>query len=64
MYKLTPGQCLNCLNGFVCTERRAHQNSPCPYGDLKKCPCYDPVTAENVKQWEETGIIIKEAKAT
>lgn len=60
MYKLTPGQCLNCLNGYICSERKAHQNYPCPFQDLKKCPCYIPITPEMVKQWETNGYIKRE----
>ena len=62
MYKLTPGQCLNYINGIVCTESKAYQNFSCPYGDPKKCPYYIPATAEDAKQYETTGIIIREAK--
>lgn len=57
MYKLTENQCLNCLNGFVCSERKAYQNYPCPYQNLNKCPQYIPITKEMIEQWEKTGCI-------
>ena len=57
MYKLTEGQCLNNLSGFVCSESKAAQNYPCPYSDCKKCRFYIPITKEMTAQWETVGYI-------
>lgn len=52
------GECMNLINSFVCSERRAHQNYPCPYrGNFSKCKYFVRVTKEMEKDWNEKGIV-------
>ena len=51
---ITVGDCLHLCNGFVCSEGK-HQNYPCPYNDIDKCPCSIKVTEKMAKQWNEEG---------
>ena len=47
-------ECLHLVNDFVCSEGK-HQNYPCPYSNISKCPCSIEVTEKMAKQWIEEG---------
>ena len=56
--EITVGRCvhLDRATEFICTERKANQNYPCPYkGNEGKCKCYIPITREMAEQWKSKG---------
>ena len=52
--KKTVGSCFHLINDFICTEGK-HQNYPCPYLDMEKCPCFTAITKEMAESWDRCG---------
>ena len=51
------GQCMNLINGFVCSEGE-YRNYPCPYAnDIRKCKNSIVVAEEMARQWETKGYV-------
>ena len=58
MIEKSVGDCMHLMGGFICSERLAHQNYPCPHrNNIRKCLYSIPITEKMAKQWKERGCI-------